>query len=119
MEAVPTSPTTGDVTLNPPPTGGPVDMYEVTLCPISGGPCMVETCPTIQCPVDGLTPNTPYQVTAVPIVDGVRLPQTNPVEMTTPPLGAPTLTSAQDTSPTTGTATADPPPGVTFTSVRV
>ena len=39
-----------------------------------------------------------------------------PDQFTTSPDPAPTLTNVHDTSPTTGTATAVPPPGVTYTS---
>lgn len=117
MDAVPTSPTTAEVQLNPPATGGPVDSYKVTLCPQPSGTCVTATCPTADCEVPGLTPGTTYDVTAEAIVGGKPVPVSNSAEVTTPVLGAPALTSAVDTSSTTGHATAEPPPGVTFTQV--
>ena len=55
------SPTTATVVIKP-PSGGPWESYELTLCPV-GGPatrCIVVTCPTTSCPVTGLTPGTSY-----------------------------------------------------------
>ena len=112
-----TSPTTAAVTLNPPTTGGPVSSYTVIMCPAGGGTCVSSTCPTINCLVPGLTPNTKYATTAVATQGGKPSAPSAPVPVTTPALAAPALTSAAPTSPTTATVTADPPTGVTFTSV--
>jgi hypothetical protein len=54
-------------------------------------------------------------VTADAIIDGKPVPTTNTAEFSTPPAGAPALTMADDTGPTTAQATAEPPAGVTFT----
>ena len=116
MDANPTSPTSAEVALNPPANAGPVEYYNITLCPVGGGTCVNATCPTINCPVPGLAPETTYTVTANAIIAGQPVPASNTAEVTTPPTGAPTLTSADDTSSTTGYATATPPPGVNFTS---
>jgi len=59
------SPTTANVVIRP-PSGGPWESYELTLCPV-GGPatrCIAVTCPTTSCPVTGLTPGTSYVVQA-------------------------------------------------------
>lgn len=119
--ADPQSPTTATVVLNPPATGGPVKEYEVTVCLVSDPTtCVTETCPTTNCPVDGLTPGETYTVTAVAVLpDGTRVPASNEVPLTMPQANAPTLTSAVDTSSTTGTATAAPPPGTTYDQVCV
>ena len=100
------------MTLNPPTTGGPVSSYTVIMCPAGGGTCVSSTCPTINCLVPGLTPNTKYATTAVATQGGKPSAPSAPVA-----LAAPALTSAAPTSPTTATVTADPPTGVTFTSV--
>ena len=47
--------------------------------------------------------------------NGSPSPVSAPDQFTTSPDPAPTLTNVQATSPTTGTATAVPPPGVTYT----
>lgn len=107
------------VTLNPPVNStSPVDYYTVKVCPTSGGTCVTKNCTTTVCPIDGLQPNTPYTVTAEAVIGGKPVPASNTDSLTTPAAGAPTLTSAQDTSSTTGTATVAPPPGVTYTAVR-
>ena len=49
-------------------------------------------------------------------LSGVVSPVSAPATFTTSPAAAPTLTNVRATSPTTGTATAVPPPGVTYTS---
>ena len=116
-EAVPTCPTKAALTLNPPATGGPVSQYQVTLCPTSGGTCVKATCPTINCLVPGLTPDTQYTATAVAIQNGKPSATSAPADVTTPAANAPALTSADPTSSTTATLTADPPQGVAFTSV--
>ena len=66
------SPTVGGMALSPtsaniaikPPGGGPWDRYRLTLCPVGGpaGGCVVVTCPTTSCPVNGLKPETSYVV---------------------------------------------------------
>ena len=59
------SPTTANIVIRP-PSGGPWDNYQLTLCPV-GGPatrCIVVTCRTTACPVTGLTPGTSYVVKA-------------------------------------------------------
>ena len=115
--AVATSPTTAAVTLNPPSTGGPVSSYTVTMCSTAGGACVTAACPTINCLVPGLTPNTQYSTTAVATQSGKPSAPSEPVSVTTPPTAAPALTSATPTSPTTAIVTADPPAGTTFKSV--
>ena len=50
--------------------------------------------------------------------DGASSPPSGEDIFTTPSAGAPILTSADAWGPTSGQATATPPPGVTFTSVR-
>ena len=104
--------------LNPPANATrPVDAYIVTLCPTSGGACINATCPTSHCPVGGLQLGTTYDVTAVAIINGVPTPPSNSEEMTTPRSDAPALTGADDTGPTTATASATPPPNTAYTSV--
>ena len=115
VDAVPTSPTTATVTINPPTGGGAVDFYQVTACPTTGGSCVTATCDTVICTVPGLAPNTPYTVTANAIVDGKPVPTSNKVELTTPQAGAPALTTADDTSPTTASVVAEAPAGAIFT----
>jgi hypothetical protein len=115
VDANPSSPTSAEVTLNPPANAGPVDSYQVSLCPITGGDCITATCKTTVCEVPGLKPDTTYEVTADAIIAGKPVPTSNTVEVTMPPAGAPALTSADDTSSTTGYATAEPPAGLTFT----
>jgi hypothetical protein len=64
-DPTPTSPTSVDVVITPPATGGPYPTYNVTLCPASGtGACVKATCtdPTY-CPVNGLQPGTTYTAT--------------------------------------------------------
>lgn len=117
MDASPTSPTAATVQLQPPASGGPVDSYQVSLCPAAGGACVNATCPTTTCPVTGLKPDTTYTATAVAVVGGKPRPVSNAVDVSTPPAGAPTLTDATATSGTTATATATPPMGTNFTLV--
>ena len=66
IDAVPTGPTTAEVTVTP-PAGGPWSSYDVTLCPV-GGPaseCVTTTCTTpAKCPVTDLNPDTSYVTTA-------------------------------------------------------
>ena len=50
--------------------------------------------------------------------DGTSSPPSSEVILTTPTAGAPILTSADAWGPTSGQATATPPEGITFTSVR-
>lgn len=115
VDARPTGPTTALVFLDVPTGSGPVDSYQVTACPKSGGPCVTATCKTAQCTVPGLAPGTTYNVTAAAIINGQPVPATNTVEVSTPPAGAPVLARADDTSATSAQATAKPPPGAAFT----
>ena len=74
VDAEPTGPTSGEVSITP-PAGGPYPYYEVTLCPV-GGPaseCVTTRCTTpAACPVSGLTPETTYVATAsIPCVTGM------------------------------------------------
>lgn len=120
VEATPDTPTTADVLVTP-PTGGPWDHYDLTLCPIGGGTCVTSTCNTAAptaCPVTGLEPETTYVTTVVAVKpDGTtKSPPSNEAIFTTPS-EAPVLTSADATGPTAGHATATPPEGVTFTKV--
>lgn len=122
VSAEPTGPRDVLVVLNPPASGPPVLAYLVKLCPIPPytGRCVNTTCPTINCPVTGLRPSTKYNVTAdATLQTTVKVPASNSLELMTPPLTAPTLTSAAATSSTTGTASAAPPPGMTCTQVRL
>jgi len=115
-----TSPTSGVVTLNPPAnTTSPVDYYTVKACPTTGGTCVTKNCTTAVCPIDALQPNTPYNVTAAAVINSTPVPASNTDGFITPLAGTPTLTSAQDTSPTTATATASPPPNTTYPLVRL
>ena len=117
--ADPASPTTANVLLNPPTTGGPVSLYDVRLCPTAGGGrCVPATSPSINCPVPGLTPGATYRASALAVVDGKRVPASNMLLLTMPDANSPTLVSAVDTSGYTGQAVAQPPPGSNFTQVR-
>ena len=65
MNAEPTSPTTANVTVTPPPNG-PWARYNVTLCPVAGpaSECVTRVCFTpSNCPVTGLDPGTAYVTT--------------------------------------------------------
>ena len=117
--ADPTSPTAANILLNPPTTGGPVTSYEVKLCPAppASGACVSRSCPTISCPVTGLTPGASYIVSAEAIVGGTRVPASNTLLLVMPENNTPTLISATATGSTTGAATAAAPPGVTYTQV--
>ena len=118
--ASPTSPRTADILLNPPATGGPVTSYEVKLCPNppASAACISATCPTVSCPVTGLTPGATYTVSAVALVGGTRVPASNTLQLAMPDANSPTLTSAVDVSSTTGAAIAAPPPSATYTQVQ-
>ncbi|KAL4448135.1 hypothetical protein ABPG75_005354 [Micractinium tetrahymenae] len=115
--ADPTSPTTATVLLNPPAVApGPVDKYKVTLCEQPAGtPCVTKECPTITCPITGLTPGAAYRVSAVAVIGGSEVPAANTLPLVMPDAGAITLVRAADTGSTTGEATAVPPPAVTIT----
>lgn len=118
VNAVPSSPTAIEVTLDPPANSGRVDYYKVTACPESSSECVTATCKSTQCMVPGLTPGTAYNITADAWVKGQPLPTSNSVEVSTPPAGAPALISADDLSSTTAQAVAEPASGVTYTQVR-
>ena len=65
LSANPTSPTTADITITPPPTGGPWASYKVKLCPAGGSTCTDVTCSNPNnCTAAGLTPSTTYSATA-------------------------------------------------------
>lgn len=115
VDAVPTSPTSATVLLNPPAgSTAPVDSYIVTLCPAgSTSGCVTQTCLSASCPVTGLVPGTSYDVTAVAVIGGQTTPVSNTAALAMPPAGAPALVSADDTSSTTASVTARPPPGTT------
>jgi hypothetical protein len=116
--ANPTSPTTANILLNPPTTGGPVSLYDVRLCPLAGGGrCVSATSPTINCRATGLTSGATYRVSALAVVGGKRVPASNMLVLTMPDTNSPTLISAVDTSGYTGQAVAAPPPGTTFIQV--
>jgi len=118
VSADPTSPTTADILLNPPAGVNPADVekYIVKLClQPDGTPCITKECPGIDCPVDGLTPGADYEVSAVAVVNGTTVPASNQLPLEMPTANAITLIDAHDTGPTTGSATAQPPPGVTIT----
>ena len=117
--ADPTSPTPATILLNPPATGGPVEKYIVKLClQPAGTPCITKECRTITCPVASLRPGATYKVTAEAVIDGQKVPAANSLPLVMPDAGAITLTSAVDTSSTTGEAVAQAPAGVKITKVR-
>jgi len=93
-----------------------VEKYIVKLClQPTGTPCITQECPTITCPVTGLTPGATYEVSAAAVINGTTVPASNHLPLTMPDAGAITLVDAHDTSSTTGSATAVPPEGVTIT----
>lgn len=92
IQGEPKSPTTADVTLNPPPAaGGPYTEYEVEACPI-GGPltmCVKKKCPIAltptTCPFKNLLPLTTYTVQTQAIKpDGSKTPLSNEGTFTQP-----------------------------------
>lgn len=102
--------------VNPPASGGPVEQYIVTLCLQPGGtPCVTENSTTTSCPFTGLTPGATYEASAVAIVAGRSLPASNTLPLVMPDAGAITLVTAVDTSSTTGSASAVPPPSTPIT----
>ena len=110
-ETTPTTPTTALLTANPPSLGGPFSSYTFTATPAGGGPSVTVTCvsPT-NCPMTGLKPNVLYDVTvSAKTASGATTPPSAPMPLEMPGPGAPTLTSADATGPTQGTATATPP----------
>ena len=111
----PTNSTDGVVDITPPTSQLNCTAYIVQLC--SNGTCFNTTCPS-RCPVTGLSPGTTYNVSAV-CVDTVygEVPASNTGTLTTPPTLV--LSSANATSPTSGTATATPSANNPFTSVRL
>lgn len=118
IDAQPTSPTTADLAITPPSSGGPWTSFNVKLCPQSGGSCITTTCADPnKCAASGLTPFTTYAASVVAVgPGGATSPVSAPSTFTTSPTAAPTLSSTDATSPTTGTATATPPPGVTYSN---
>lgn len=106
--------TSGVVDITPPTTQLNCTEYKVQLC--TNGACFNTTCPS-RCPVDGLTPGTTYNVTAV-CLDSImgEVPASNTGTLTTPPTLA--LASANATSPYTGSANATPSGNNPFVSVR-
>ena len=126
--AAATSPTTATVTINPPPTiAAPVASYTLTAVPTGGAQALSVTCtdPT-NCQLTGLTPFVTYTLTATAtLTDGSTTPASAPAQLTMPNLSAPTLNSAVAIGPTTGIATATPPPSggpftqYTFTATLV
>lgn len=68
------------------------------------------------CPLEGLTPDTTYNVIATARINGVDTPVSSSAQVVTPASDAPVLTAADDTSSTTGLSTAALPPGVTYIS---
>lgn len=113
---MPTSPTTGRVELLPPPLARPFPRFILVLCPAFGGSnCLERNFTTTSCDLAGLTPDTTYSVTAVAVdASGVNTPPSSRTELAMPPPFAPALMVAMPWGPTTATATAVPPPGVTF-----
>ena len=111
----PINSTDGIVDITPPTTQVNCTAYIVQLC--SSGTCFNTTCPS-RCPVTGLSPGTTYNVSAV-CVDAIygEVPASNTGTLTTPPTLE--LSSANATTPTSGTATATPSPNNPFTSVRL
>ena len=107
----PTSPTTALLDANPPSLGGPFSSYTFIATPAGGGPSVTVTCesPT-NCPMPGLKPNVLYDVTvSAKTASGATTPPSAPMPLEMPGPGAPTLSSADATGPTQGTATATPP----------
>lgn len=110
----PTSPTTADITVNP-PIGATCTSYTVSVCPAATPTqnCITKTWPTNLVPFDSLTPGADYTVSATCKVNGVDTPASNSLPLEMPDAGKPTITSADDASPTTALAKLAPPPGVT------
>lgn len=107
----PASPTTALLVANPPSQGGPFSSYTFTATPAGGGTSVTVTCesPT-NCPMTGLKPYVLYDVTVTGnTASGATTPPSAPMPLEMPGPGAPTLTSADATGPTEGTATATPP----------
>jgi len=96
-----------------------VEKYIVKLClQPAGTSCITQECPTITCPVEGLTPGATYEVSAVAVLaDGTTVPASNTLPLKMPAPGAITLVEAYDTSSTTGSALAVPPANTTITKV--
>jgi len=107
--------------LNPPANVKPQDVekYIVKLClEPTLSPCITKECPTITCPVEGLTPGATYEVSAVAVINGTTVPASNTLPLVMPAPGAVTLVDTYDTGSTTGFAVARPPPNETITKVN-
>ena len=128
QSATDTSPTTADVTIQPPSSGPLPTNYTVTLVPEGGGsPITVVCINPNHCPITGLSPDTTYTVTAVGnLPGGGTTPASGTASITTPTDGtdgtpsSPKITSSEGTTPTTGVITiADPPTGPKPTNYTV
>jgi hypothetical protein len=110
-----TSPTTADVAVTPPTSGGPWTSYKLTICPLQGpaSKCQTVTCTTpAQCPVTGLDPETTYTTQTV-AYDANNSPSApSPYDTFTTPGDRPLVTDAQAYGPTTGMVEATAPPGL-------
>ena len=96
--------------------------FKLRLCPIrppaaANGTCTVFPCVGTKCAIFGLRPGTTYNVTVVCVVapPGNDTDSSSSSELTTPPELP--LIAANATSPTTGTAVADPKPNDAFVKV--
>lgn len=107
----PTSPTTGMVTIDLPNTPVQPTSYTVTLTPVGGGSTVKVTCTNPNnCPVNGLTPNTTYSVTAVGNLPGGGSMAASGISSLVTPDGSPKITNTISTSPFSGTVTITPAP---------
>ena len=71
---------------------------------------MVTCVSPTECPITGLKPGVTYDVTvSATTPTGLKTPASAPMPLEMPLPSAPTLTQADATSPTQGTATASPP----------
>ena len=106
-----TTATTALLSANPPKAGGPFTSYTFTAVPKGGGAPVTVTCPTpTNCPMKGLAPGTSYDVSVTARASsGTQSPASSPIDLVTPAIGAPAITSAAATGPTQGTSTATPP----------
>ena len=89
LVAAATGPTNGALSASPPATGGPWRSFAFSATPRSGGGPTTASCPTPTCSIGLLSPSTVYDVTVVATSDqtGKETPVSNPLLLTTPPLG--------------------------------
>lgn len=117
--ALPSSPDTAVVRINPPGNSQAASQYTVSIC-LKSAPtnCIRKNSQYIQITVPGLTPGASYIVTATGRVNNKPVPSSNSLPLVMPARGAPVLLTAGASSARTGAATAAAPNGVTFSQVR-